>query len=81
MQGVQIGNETYYEAKEILKVVGVTRQTLWTWRKDGLIPAGNRFRNRIVFTGAEVRAISAYAAKLEPVEFSESKNQLRLPLK
>lgn len=80
LQGVRIGGEIYYEAKEILRVAGVSRQTLWTWRKERLIPAGSRFRNRIVFSKAEVAAIAAFAAKVEPAELPDIRSQMRLPL-
>jgi hypothetical protein len=80
LAGIRIGNETYYEAKEVLNMVGVSRQTLWIWRKDKLIPAGSRFRNRIVFSKEETAVIATFAAKLEPVELADTKSQLKLPL-
>jgi|ERR1022692_395682 hypothetical protein len=80
IQGVQIGNQTFYEATEVLRVIGVSRQTLWSWRRGKFIPPGNRFRNRIVFSESDFASIVAHAAKIEPVEFGETKNQLKLKL-
>jgi hypothetical protein len=80
IQGVQIGNQTYYEATEVLRVIGVSRQTLWSWRRGKLIPPGNRFRNRIVFSKLDFAAIVSHAAKIEPVDFGETKTQLKLNL-
>ncbi len=78
LRRIRIGADTYFETKEVLRAVGVSRQTLWNWRKDALIPAGSRHRNRIVFSEAEFAEIAAYAAKVQPVALNRS--QLRLPL-
>ena len=80
IEGVQIGNQTFYEATEILRVIGVSRQTLWSWRRGKFIPPGNRFRNRIVFSESDFASIVAHAAKVDPVEFGENKTQLKLKL-
>ena len=79
-KGVLIGGETYYPVTGVLKVVRVSRQTLWNWRKRQLIPAGSRHRKRVVFSEADLESILAYAAKLEPVELGGSRQlKLRLP--
>src|ERR1035438_5837459 len=80
IQGIRIGDQTFFETAEVLHVIGVSRQTLWLWRRDKLIPPGNRFRNRIVFSKSDFAAIVSHAAKIEPVDFGETKTQLKLNL-
>ncbi len=80
LKGIKIGGEIYYEAKEVVGAVGVSRQTLWTWRKEQLIPLGSKYRNRVVFSEREVSAIEAHAARIEPVALRDTKSQLRLKL-
>jgi len=80
LKGVVIGGQTYYEATKILRVLRISRQTLWLWRKDQLIPVGSRHRNRLVFSKNETAQIVAHAARLEPVELSDTKAQMKLRL-
>lgn len=80
LKGVVIGDQTYYEATKILRALGISRQTLWLWRKDQLIPAGSRHRNRLVFSENETAQIIAHAARLEPVELNDTKAQMKLRL-
>lgn len=64
----EIGGVLYVPAAEVARNVGVSRQTLWRWRRDGKIPSGHRFRDRqIVFTAREVEEIRNHANKLEPI--------------
>jgi len=64
---VEISGVRYYSTAAVLTEVDVSRQTLWRWRKDGLIPQGHRFRNgRLLFTRAEFDAILSYANRIEP---------------
>lgn len=66
---VQIHGKEYLQATEVAKAVGVTRQTLWRWRRDGSIPVGSRYRGRqIVYTGAEVGLIRRFAERIEPID-------------
>jgi len=80
LKGILIGDETYYAVTDVLKVAQVSRQTLWNWRKKEVIPAGSRYRKKVVFSLADLAEISAYAAKLEPVEFRGRRSQLGLRL-
>jgi predicted DNA-binding transcriptional regulator AlpA len=65
---VQIAGVEYFSADEVADAVGVSRQTLWRWRTDGRIPAGNRYRDRqIVFTAGEFEVIRQFACRVEPV--------------
>ncbi len=64
----EIRGVRYVEAAEVAKEVGVSRQTLWRWRRSGKIPGGHRFRDRqIVFTEQEVEEIRSHANKIEPI--------------
>jgi hypothetical protein len=66
---VTVDGTTYFSTTEVLREVGVARQTLWRWRQEGKIPAGHRFRDRqIFFTAAEFKAVREYANRIEPVE-------------
>jgi predicted DNA-binding transcriptional regulator AlpA len=75
---IDIEGVTYFSATDILRAIGVARQTLWRWRKDRKIPRGRRYRDRqVVFTKAEVEIIREYANRLEPAELSAA-DQLNL---
>lgn len=66
---IQIEDVTYFTAGDIHHDLGIVRQTLWRWRRDGLIPQGRRYRGRqIVFTKQEVGLIRKFANRLEPVD-------------
>jgi predicted site-specific integrase-resolvase len=62
-----INGVVYYAANDVAGDVGVSRQTLWRWRKGGKIPTGHRLRDgQLLFTAAEVEAVRAYAQSIEP---------------
>jgi predicted DNA-binding transcriptional regulator AlpA len=66
---IAIDGVEYFSAADVEREVGVVRQTLWRWRRDRVVPQGRRYRGRaILFTRAEVEAISGYANRLEPAE-------------
>ncbi len=74
----EIGGVVYVSAAEVAKEVGVSRQTLWRWRRDGKIPCGHRARDRqILFTEREVDEIRSHANKIEPIVDLEAE-KLRL---
>ena len=73
-----IGGVVYVAGAEVAREIGVSRQTLWRWRRAGRIPAGHRFRDgQIVFTEHEVEEIREHANKLEPTNDRDAK-QLNL---
>ena len=64
---VSIKGVVYYSANDVADDVGISRQTLWRWRKGGKIPAGHRSRDRqLLFTAAELEAVRSYAQSIEP---------------
>lgn len=66
---IEIDGVEYFTATDIQRKVGVVRQTLWRWRRARKIPQGRRYRDKtIVFTRAEVEAISEYSNRLEPAD-------------
>jgi len=69
---VEINGINYLTAKDVLEEVNVSRQTLWRWRQEGKIPAGNRFRNRqVIFSPEEVEIIRNFANRIEPISEAE----------
>ena len=56
----------FYTTEEIAEVAGVSRVTVWRWRKAGLIPQGLRYRGRErLYTLGEAEAIYQHAHRLE----------------
>lgn len=62
----QIEGVDYYTTAEVTSAAGVSRQTLWRWRKEGLVPEGHTFRTRgVLFSRSERDQIVAYANRVE----------------
>lgn len=58
----------YYSAAELVGELGISRQTLWRWRKEAKIPSGHRFRNgQVLFSEAELEKIRRFACRIEPI--------------
>jgi len=56
-----------YSTKEVLRQVGVSRNTLFLWFKHRKIPEVQRDRNgHRIFTKQDIRAILVYKNKLIP---------------
>ncbi len=78
MDPIEIDGVEFFGLADVADELGVSRQTLWRWRRSGSIPAGFRFRDRrVFFTVAEVEKINAYANHLEPIDQSNP-NQMSL---
>ena len=74
MAGLSINGIEYYAAAEVLKKLGISRQTLWRWRQQGKIPPGHRFRDgKTLFTAQEVETIREYATHIEPIDQPDRK--------
>jgi predicted DNA-binding transcriptional regulator AlpA len=70
---VEIDGQRYVRAAEVVRLVRVSRQTLWRWRQAGHIPVGFRLRDgHVVFTLDELEAIRRYASKVQPATVGES---------
>ena len=64
-----IDGSEYFSATQIVETTGISRQTLWRWRQEGKVPAGHRFRDKLlVFTAEELEQIRQYANRVEPIE-------------
>lgn len=69
MVGIRVNGVEYFSAADVLKELGVSRQTFWRWRQQGKIPAGYRFRDgKILFTAEELKAIRQFANLVEPID-------------
>jgi predicted DNA-binding transcriptional regulator AlpA len=56
----------FYTIEEVAQAAGVSRVTVWRWRKAGLIPQGRRYRGRErLYDLAEAEAIYQHAHRLE----------------
>lgn len=70
---------TFLTATEVADLAGVSRQSLWRWKKAGHIPGGRRYRGReLLYTRDEVEAIYAHAHRLEPEAAAAHVDQLDL---
>lgn len=66
---ISIDGVSYVSTGEILVELGIARQTLWRWRREGKIPQGNRYRDRqVLFTQAEAGSIREFANRIEPAD-------------
>lgn len=64
---VRISGREYFTSSEVCQFAGVSRQTLWRWRQEDKVPAGNRLRGRqLVFSNEELIRVKQYATHLEP---------------
>ncbi len=74
----EIDGVIHYSSQEVSEECGVSRQTLWRWRKNGKIPLGRRFRDgSLLFSETERETVIDYANRVEPIE-QGSVNQLSL---
>ena len=77
---LKVGGKTFYKAKEVAQLAGVSRQTLWRWQRDDKIPSGRRYRGRErLYTLEEAQTVHAYAHRMEPGDTpSDVESQLDL---
>jgi hypothetical protein len=65
---IEIDGIQYFSATDINREIGITRQTLWRWRRQRDIPQGQKYRgHQLLFTKQDVEAIRQHANRLEPV--------------
>lgn len=75
IEGVQ-----YYTTEEVAAAAGVSRQTLWRWRKAGQVPQGHTFRTRgVLFSQGERDRIVAFANRVERPRTNHDQFDLDLP--
>jgi len=77
---VEVFGKQFFNVKEVTEIVGVTRQTIWRWRKAGEIPDGRRYQGRdLLFNRDEVEKIYSHAHRLEPTNSAKDfEDQLKL---
>ena len=74
----KINGKEYLQVTEVADVIGVARQTLWRWRRDGVIPVGSKYRGRqIIYTPSEVELIRQFAERIEPID-NQNRRQMTL---
>jgi predicted DNA-binding protein (UPF0251 family) len=75
---IEIEGVQYFSGTEVIREVGISRQTLWRWRQERKIPQGHRYRDgRVLFTQDELEAIRVFANRVEPIS-GVSASQLKL---
>jgi cysteine desulfurase len=63
---IEIDGSIFYSCTDAATTCNVSRQTIWRWRQDGLIPIGRARRGRsVVFSATELEYIRAHARQLE----------------
>ncbi len=73
---IQIQGETYIKATDLALEIGTTRQSLWRWRKNGVIPTGQKYRNQqVVFSVAEANQIREYANRITLANIASPKKK------
>jgi transposase-like protein len=77
-ESIAIGGTEYVSCSVIARQLGVSRQTIWRWRKVGKVPQGHLYRSsQLVFTVEEAVDVYAYGTRVEP---AETTNSDQLPL-
>ena len=70
----------YYTTAEVVRVAGISRQTLWRWRKEKRVPQGHTFRSRgVLFSRSERDQIVSYANRVEGPRTNQNQFNLHLP--
>lgn len=68
MKTFKIDGVAYVPATALAQRVGICRQTLWRWRRQGRIPNGHRHRNgQVIFTQEEAEEVFNYAFQVSPI--------------
>ena len=69
-----INNIKYLTRSEVIEELGVTRQSLWRWRKAGLVPPGNCYRGRqVIFNEEDRTLIESCGLRVSPIQGEESR--------
>jgi hypothetical protein len=71
MPALLLDGVPYFTAAEVLRVAGVSRGTLWRWRREGKVPVGLKYRDKqVLFTQGELSRIREYAHRLATPELA-----------
>ena len=64
-----LNKNKHITAAEACESLSISRQTLWRWRKAGVVPKGGLLRRKtVVFTEQEFAEIQAYALQIVPLD-------------
>lgn len=75
---IPIDGAVCFTVNEVADGLGISRQTFWRWRREGKVPIGRKYRDRLrIFTQAEIEQIREYANRVEPAD-PASRDQLKL---
>jgi len=62
----EIEGSIFYSCTDVATACNVSRQTIWRWRQEGLIPMGRSRKGRsVAFSATELEYIRAHARQLE----------------
>lgn len=62
----QIDGTIFFTCTDVAQACAVSRQTIWRWRQDGLIPNGRASRTRaVVFTESELNFILSHSEQAD----------------
>jgi len=65
---IEINGTEYLSVTEVADKVGVSRQTLWRWRRTGNIPSGSKYRGKqVLYTLDELELIQKFSERIEPI--------------
>ncbi len=66
---LEVDGVKYFSADEVADRAEVSRQTLWRWRQDCLVPAGRKYRGRrLLFSEDDLQAVLEFAHRIQPVQ-------------
>ena len=70
---IEVDGIAYVLAPTLAEELGISRQTLWRWRRDGRIPRGHLYRRRLLmFTEEDCQRVREHANRVEPAFSNES---------
>ena len=74
---IEINGAAYFSASDVVEFTGISRQTLWRWRRGGKVPQGRRYRGReIIFSSVELDRIREFANRVDGVDLPDSQLSL-----
>jgi excisionase family DNA binding protein len=71
---IAVNGQTYYRTKEVCRMVGISRNTLFRWLKEGKVTdvEYRDFRGWRLFTQTQVDTIKSKITDIRAIHFKES---------